>query len=106
MTSRIAEVVRNLDPENDAHWTQSGLPAMAAVEAVLGKAVSRADVEHAVPNWTRDLARQAPRHGVKDNRAVVREVVERYREKIAWGDRRGDLRWIDAMVAEIAEAVR
>ncbi|MEE9160020.1 MAG: hypothetical protein V3U60_16745 [Gammaproteobacteria bacterium] len=60
MTEQIAAAVRDLDPENDDHWTDAGLPAMKAVEDVVGtKAIKRADVEAAAPGWDRDRALEA-----------------------------------------------
>ncbi len=57
MTEKIAAAVRGLDPENDEHWTDAGLPAMAAVESLVGsKDIKRADVNAAVPDWNRDKA--------------------------------------------------
>ena len=60
MTEKIAAAVRGLNPENDEHWTGAGLPAMAAVEDLVGsKDIKRADVEAAVPGWDRDKALEA-----------------------------------------------
>lgn len=60
MSEKIAGAVRGLDPENDEHWTEAGLPAMAAVEDVVGsKDIKRADVEAAEPGWDRDKALEA-----------------------------------------------
>lgn len=59
-SDQINEVLRQLDPENDAHWTSKGLPAMEAVEDLGGfeaEAVKRSDVTAANPAFNRDLAR-------------------------------------------------
>lgn len=56
----INEVLNQLDPENDDHWTARGEPAMDAIESLGGFAasdVSRSDVKAANPVFTRDLAR-------------------------------------------------
>lgn len=53
----LAAAVSKLDPENDAHWTKAGLPALSAVEEAYGRAgVTRKDVEAAMPGWNRDAA--------------------------------------------------
>lgn len=53
----LAKTIMQLDPANDANWTGSGLPAMAAVEAAHGSAdVTRADVEAVAPDWNREKA--------------------------------------------------
>lgn len=60
MPEKIADAVRKLDPEDDDHWTDAGLPAMAAIEALVGtKSIVRADVEAAAPGWDRDKALEA-----------------------------------------------
>lgn len=41
-----------------------------------------------------------------DLRPAIENVVTTYRDRIAWGDRRGDLGWIDAMIDDIAKAVK
>lgn len=50
---RIRAAVMMLDPDDDSHWTSDGLPAMKAVEAMLGQNISRADVEAAAPEAKR-----------------------------------------------------
>ena len=56
----IATALRQLDPENDDHWTEAGLPSMAAVEERVGsKDIKRADVAAAMPDWDRDKALEA-----------------------------------------------
>lgn len=54
---RIREAVNTLDATNDEHWTADGRPRMDAVERAFGSAgITRADVEAAVPGYTRDTA--------------------------------------------------
>lgn len=54
----LAEAIGQLDPENDAHWTAQGLPAMDAIENIMGsKSVTRADVNAAADGYTRDKAK-------------------------------------------------
>ncbi len=57
---KVAGAVSKLDPDNDKHWTMTGLPKLAAVELVAGSTgVTREDVDLAVPEWTRESAREA-----------------------------------------------
>lgn len=57
---RLVAAIDGLDPANDEHWTASGKPAMAAVEALYGSAaVTRKDVEEARPGYDREAARAA-----------------------------------------------
>ena len=57
---KVAEAVYKLDAMNDDHWTDAGLPAMAAVEAALGSTgITRRDVAAAVPGWDREKALEA-----------------------------------------------
>lgn len=69
-----AEIGRGLDaldPEDDSHWTQKGLPALAALAAHLAAPVSRAEVHVARPGFDREAARQALTAG------LVRTVRQR-----------------------------
>lgn len=55
---RLLAAIDALDPEQDEHWTTSGKPAMAAVEALYGSAgITRRNVEEARPGYDRDAAR-------------------------------------------------
>lgn len=55
---RIVEVVMSLDADNDDHWTQAGLPAMAVVESRLGTdEILRTDIENVAPKYDREVAR-------------------------------------------------
>lgn len=57
---RLAAALRQLDPENDDHWTKLGKPTMSAVEKLFGSAaVTRDEVEAAIPGFNRDVARAA-----------------------------------------------
>jgi hypothetical protein len=49
----LRNAVLGLDPSNDAHWTSAGRPAIAAVEAALGKPITRAQIEAALPGFVR-----------------------------------------------------
>lgn len=57
---RLAAALRQLDPENDDHWTKLGKPTISAVEQFFGSAaVTRDEVEAALPGFNRDAARAA-----------------------------------------------
>ena len=54
LNAKLLRAVQSLDPDNDAHWTKDGKPAMTAVEKFYGSAdVTRADVEAVAPGFTR-----------------------------------------------------
>lgn len=55
---RLRLVVSRLDPSNDDHWTNTGLPSLDAIqEAYPG--VTRADVDEVAPGFTRQEALKA-----------------------------------------------
>lgn len=59
--ARLRKAVARLDPELESHWTRSGLPAIAAVESILGSGqVTRQLVEEVAAGWTREVAANAP----------------------------------------------
>lgn len=60
VNTKLLEAVMKLDPANDEHWTQSGEPAIAAVEVVYGSAgIKRADIKAVAPNYNREAAKAA-----------------------------------------------
>ncbi len=55
---RLRKAVASLDPKIDADWTLAGKPALPAVERALGYGgITRAQVEAAMPGFTRATAR-------------------------------------------------
>jgi len=50
----LIETLRQLDPANDAHWTQNGLPRLDVLSASIGSDVTRNDVAAAAPSFRRD----------------------------------------------------
>lgn len=52
----ISGAVNALDPGNDDHWTNSGLPAVEALKDLLGEDVTRAQIIEAVGDYTREKA--------------------------------------------------
>lgn len=53
----IQAAVRKLDPTEDSHWTEVGKPAVAAVALALNdQTVTRAQVDAAMPEYSRDKA--------------------------------------------------
>ncbi len=66
LNERLLKAVRKLDPENDAHWTQDGKPAMSAVERLYGSGdVTRAVVDEVAPGYNRKSAKEK-RDGVRE----------------------------------------
>ncbi len=56
----LRKAVMVLDPDDETHWTDAGLPAMRAVEEAYGSTdITRADVEAVAPGWKRDRAHKA-----------------------------------------------
>jgi len=57
----IADAVGKLDPANDEHWTEDGLPRVDAVTKLVGRPVVRREVTEAAPKATRAAAQpEAP----------------------------------------------
>lgn len=55
---RLRNALLQLDCENDDHWTKLGKPAIAALEPIYGSGgFTREDVEAAIPNFSREVAR-------------------------------------------------
>lgn len=58
VNTRLQRAVMSLDAGDDTHWTRDGKPAMTVVEKLYGSAgITRADVDAAVPGWTREKAK-------------------------------------------------
>lgn len=54
--SDIASAISLLDPKDDAHWTEAGLPAVDAVKAIVGRNVTRSEINDAAPDFMRPAA--------------------------------------------------
>lgn len=52
----IATAISLLDPKDDAHWTEAGLPAVDAVKAIVGRNVTRSEINDAAPDFMRPAA--------------------------------------------------
>lgn len=64
MPSRIAVALERFDPQDKSLWTEMGLPKIEAVcLAVEDNTVTRADVEAAIPGFTRQTLSCTPREG-------------------------------------------
>lgn len=55
----VADALKLLDASNDEHWTSRGIPSVDAVSASLGRAVTRAEIEEAIPGFNRTAAKAA-----------------------------------------------
>lgn len=53
MTNLIKNALLKLDPANDDHWTDDGLPRIDVVTEFAGKSVKRAEINKAFPNFSR-----------------------------------------------------
>ena len=54
MPTKIREALELLNPKNNEHWTEMGLPKVEAVcQLVEDNEVTRADIEAALPGFTR-----------------------------------------------------
>jgi hypothetical protein len=49
----ITEALHKLDPANDSHWTTDGLPVLDVVSKLVGKTVTRDELD---PEYCRDVA--------------------------------------------------
>jgi hypothetical protein len=72
MSDDIRAALQKLDPKNDAHWTEDGLPALAALG--FKKQPSRSEVTNAAPKFTRalqDITTEAAKAQVEPEDVVV-----------------------------------
>ena len=53
---RLVAAIRRLDPTDDKLWTADGKPLVDAVASIFGQGVGRAQIEAAMPGFTRDVA--------------------------------------------------
>lgn len=49
----IATAVRMLDPDNDAHWTKDHKPQVDDVSALVGRRITRQEIDAAAPGYLR-----------------------------------------------------
>ncbi len=56
MTTNIQHALRALDPDNDGHWTDDGLPRVDAVAVLAGEKVTRKQITNTDPEFTRERA--------------------------------------------------
>lgn len=62
--SKITEALSKLDPSNDNHWTQDGLPRLDTVKILAGDpSLTREAVTAAAPDFNRGTAQGAPQGG-------------------------------------------
>lgn len=55
LSARILNALNELDHNNDAHWTDKGLPRMETLEAIMRENVTRLQVEAVKPGFDRDM---------------------------------------------------
>lgn len=52
----VVKALLSLDPKDDTHWTDDGLPSAQAVSKLAGRTVKRNEITDADPKFTRELA--------------------------------------------------
>jgi hypothetical protein len=78
----IKDALAHLDPLDDDQWTTEGLPKVDAVEKILGKSVSRADITNADPSFNRESAGSVPDDSVStDEPAETPDAEETEKEE-------------------------
>ena len=55
LSEQIIKALSQLDQANNKHWTGSGLPSVKAVEEILGRDITRADINDAAPEFRREV---------------------------------------------------
>lgn len=55
----VADALQALDPSTDEHWTSRGVPSIEAMTKLLGRQVTRAEIEEVAPDYTRAVAKAA-----------------------------------------------
>ncbi len=57
----LDQALDHLDPDNDAHWTDNGVPRMEALQDLTSnESLRRAEVTNAAPSLTRESAKKFP----------------------------------------------
>lgn len=49
----VVDAVYSLDHENDGYWTRDDLPALPIIRHLVGRSITRAEVEQSCPGYTR-----------------------------------------------------
>jgi hypothetical protein len=55
----VRVALHGLDPSNDEHWTGQGIPSVDAVSTIVGRKVSREEIERSAPGLNRTAAQAA-----------------------------------------------
>lgn len=55
----LEEGLRQLDPKNGAHWTSTGHANLKAIGDIMGRGVTRGEIEEAIPGFNRKMAKAA-----------------------------------------------
>jgi hypothetical protein len=62
----ILVILHSLDPENDHHWTEKGLPSLEEVHRQIGRYVRRDKLNAIAPDLTRENAAALRSEGLED----------------------------------------
>lgn len=71
----INEALSQLDPTNDDHWTNDGLPRLDAVSELTGSQVKRAEVTNANPTFSRTSSKEVIQSDRHDEEKGEKEEV-------------------------------
>lgn len=52
----LEDALKRLNPEDDAHWTKGGQPDVNVLCEILGRKITRKEVDAAFPDFNRDSA--------------------------------------------------
>lgn len=70
----LAEAIKQLDPANDAHWTDDGSPMLSEVQRLCNdSSVTRAQVNDAIPGYDRKIASFRSGSGVGGQKAPAKD---------------------------------
>lgn len=79
MSAKLYKALADLDPENDDHWTDEGLPRLDVLSDFVGQPVTRVQVKEATKNFTR--AHPTLEDNYKEIRGIQENLDEESEEK-------------------------
>lgn len=88
----ILAALGSLDPEQQEHWTEQGLPAMEVVKELLGEEITRKELTAAAPLFNRESLelgesqQKQEEPPAKEEPEIGEDELETLREKLAKAD--------------------
>ncbi len=74
MTQKVIDGLRKLDPKNDAHWTQDGLPKVDFVRILSGEpSLTREQINEALPGFSRTNTDPKPEGNAEQSTGGVQQ---------------------------------